>query len=79
LILQPIEGGGILMDSSSGNCFELNRLGAEIWQRLAAGSSPEQILAGLATSTAVPAEKLEADLRALLTELVRHGLLERRR
>jgi hypothetical protein len=79
LIFQSMESGGILMDSASGNCFELNRLGAEIWRRLEAGESTTQVLAALTTSSTVPPDRIEADLRALLTDLARHELLEPRR
>ena len=45
---QPIEGGAVLMDAATGECFELNRAGAEIWAMLTAGKTSEEIATALA-------------------------------
>ena len=63
------------MDMASGDCFELNRLGAEIRARLGQGESPRNWLPALATSYGLPAATVESDVRTLLEELTRSGLL----
>jgi hypothetical protein len=73
-----MDTGGILMDPVSGDCFELNRVGVQVWLRLAREESPDEVIAALSASYQVTPETLAADLRALMTELERHGLLERR-
>ena len=63
------------MDMASGDCFELNRIGAEIWSRLGKGESPSQLVANVAASYGLPAATVESDVRTLLEELTRSGLL----
>lgn len=67
----------VLLDPASGQYFELNSTGSLVWELLAASPSREELLAGLeAEFEAEPAE-LEADVDALLAELLGRGLVER--
>lgn len=79
VVMQPTESGAVLMDPVTGDCFELNGLGAEIWKLLAAGESSSQIAATLALRYDVPEMTVAADVQTLVTDLARHGLLELRR
>ncbi len=72
---QPIEGGAILIDSATGECFELNRVGAEIWAMLAAGDPTEQVVAALADRYHLTVELMRSDVRRLLEDLAEQGLL----
>jgi hypothetical protein len=75
VVTQSMDDGAILMDMASGDCFELNRIGAEIWRRLAAGESATQLVASVAASYGLPPATVEPDVRGLLEELTRSGLL----
>jgi hypothetical protein len=75
VVLQPTETGAVLMDVATGDCFELNRIGTEIWKRVTEGKSREAIVAALASEYDVPGPTLEADVGTLLRDLSRHGLL----
>ena len=75
VVTQGMTDGVILMDMASGDCFELNRIGAEIWSRVGSGESPTQLVASVAASYGLPAAAVESDVRNLLDELTRNGLL----
>lgn len=72
---RALSDGAVLVDMTTGNCFELNRIGAEIWELLAPGASEETICAALAERYPVERAVLVEDLRRLLEELQRHGLV----
>ena len=75
VVVQQTNDGAILMDMASGDCFELNRLGADVWGRLGKGESPAELVANVAASYDVPAAKVESDVQALLQLLTQNGLL----
>ena len=79
VVLQPMEGNAILMNKATGDCFELNRVGVEVWRRLGKGDLPEGIVSALANLYGIPVETVSSDIRDLLAQLSRHGLLESRR
>jgi hypothetical protein len=75
VVVQLTNDGAILMDMASGDCFELNRLGAEIWARLGKGESQAELVANVAASYGVPAATVDSDVKALLQLLTQNGLL----
>lgn len=75
VVVQPIDGGAVLMNIATGDCFELNRIGVEVWNGLANGHPMATIVAALASSYDRPLSAIEADVRALIADLTRHGLL----
>ena len=75
VVVQQTNDGAILMDMASGDCFELNRLGAEIWARLGKGESRTELVANLAASYGVPTATVDSDVKALLQLLTQNGLL----
>jgi len=75
VVVQQTNDGAILMDMASGDCFELNRIGAEIWSRVAAGEALAELVARMAATYGLPPAAVEADVRSLLAELTRNGLL----
>jgi len=79
VILQPMEAGAILMNKATGDCFELNRVGVEVWRRLGEGELPEVIVSELAILYGAPVATVSSDVSELLTQLSRHGLLESKR
>ena len=67
----------MLVDMTTGNCFELNQIGAEIWDLLSPGITEEAICTALAGRYSVERALLAGDVRTLLEELERHGLVEK--
>jgi ABC-type dipeptide/oligopeptide/nickel transport system permease subunit len=62
--------GAFILDQASGECFGLNRLGRDIWQRVAAGGDVEEIATSLAaTFPTVPRETIAKDLRQFIVAL----------
>jgi len=77
VVTQVTEDGAVLLEMGSGECFELNRSGAEIWSRIKDGEALATIVASVAKRYAIPESTAEADARQLMAELVRRGLLTR--
>ena len=75
VVTQATEAGAVLMDVATGDCFELNRIGAEVWRRLGTGQSPSGIVAALAASHDLATSVVEPDVRQLVADLLRHGLV----
>jgi hypothetical protein len=75
VVTQATPDGAVLMDMATSECFELNAVGAEIWTRLGRGESAPAIIQALGTSYPTPAGTIEADVQALLAELVQRRLL----
>jgi hypothetical protein len=76
LVLSQAAGSGlVLMEVNTGDCFELNRVGAEIWRGLSNGDTLADVITALARKYDVPAATLDADAHALLDDLLRRGLL----
>ena len=71
-----LEDGAVLVNMNSGACFELNRIGAEVWSLLASGTTEAAICATLAGRYEVERVVLEGDIRRLLEALVAAGLVE---
>jgi hypothetical protein len=75
VVMQPTDNGAVLMDPTTGNCYELNRIGAEIWKLLAAGQPDAEIASTLAARYGVPQSEVAADVARLLADLARHRLV----
>lgn len=67
--------GAIVLDTRTGDCFELNQTGASIWTRMKSGRTGREVLAALTAECAAPAAQIEADLRALLADFLARGML----
>jgi hypothetical protein len=73
--VRSVDDGAVLVDMRSGSCFELNRVGYEIWQLVAGGTTEATICAALVERYGHPRERVDADVRQLLGALVEHKLL----
>jgi len=69
------EGGSMLVDLKSGHCFQLNRVGADIWGFFQGGGSPSTIVDDLLGRYEIDRAKLEEDVGRLVRDLTGHGLL----
>ena len=76
VVLQPTETGAVLMDQATGDCFELNHVGAEIWKLLSEGATAEAIAVKLSASYDVSHAVVATDVQALVASLARHGLVD---
>ena len=74
--VRAVDDGAVLVNMRSGACFELNRMGFQIWELLAKGASPSSICEALVGRYEVADEVLVADVRALLDTLVQRKLIE---
>jgi hypothetical protein len=68
-------GGAVLMDTASGDCFELNRMGLEIWTALCDGRSAAEITDALVRRYAADQTTVASDVAALIEDLARSGIL----
>lgn len=75
LIETPLPDELILLDPSSGEMYSLNRTAQFVWERLGS-SSPDDIAAQLVEAFEITPECAEADVRALLADLAKAGLIE---
>ena len=73
-----LHGDGLVLlhtGKSKGLVFTSNRTGAQIWQGVASGQSPQAIAAQLSIEYGVPRAQVEDDTTAFLADLVHHGIL----
>jgi len=73
---QSIDLGAIVVDLKSGAAFELNRIGAEIWELMASPVPVHAICDVLATRYSVERQALDADVLMLIDALLRAGLAD---
>jgi Coenzyme PQQ synthesis protein D (PqqD) len=79
VLAQKTEDGAVLVETTTGDCFELNQLGAEIWAAIGKGDPLPQIVEALAKRYQVQTATIETDTRTLVEELAQRGLLVPRR
>ncbi len=70
-----IEGEMVLLDLTSGTYFGLNPVGAEIWNFVREEKSVQDIQQHLMSAYDVTAERCEAEVKALLSQLAEKGLV----
>lgn len=75
VVVQRMASGAILMDSVTGDCFELNAVGVEVWNEIERGIPPAEIIAAVAKNHRVDASRVAADIRSLLSNLHSHGIV----
>jgi hypothetical protein len=73
---RPISDGVILVNLESGQCWELNSVGALIWDRLSQGDSLDSISRVVAHTYSIDIEMARGDTEALLSNLVEQGIVE---
>jgi hypothetical protein len=72
---QRMETGAVLMDAASGDCFELNRIGAEVWEQIASGGEVAAMVTGLASRYGVAVDRVSEDVGTLIDQLLARGLV----
>ena len=66
----------ILFNLKSGTCYQLDSIGAEIWNQLAAGRTPRTAARKIAAQYGVPAIQVERDVLSLIAHLRASRLLD---
>ncbi|MEA2696692.1 MAG: hypothetical protein QOI66_963 [Myxococcales bacterium] len=72
---QRMEAGAVLMDAATGECFELNRVGAEVWEQIASGGDMTKVVTVLANRYGVAEARISADIAKLIDEMLARGLV----
>jgi hypothetical protein len=72
------DDGIVFLQVRSGTVFKSNRIGAEIWKRLADGENVDSIAANLSRQYTVSCERALADARNFVSELESRSLVTRR-
>jgi hypothetical protein len=75
IVSRPFDKGAILMNTSTGDCFELNAVGASLWDLIGRGLELEAITAEIVRAYAVDPAIACADLLRLVDELARQGVV----
>jgi Coenzyme PQQ synthesis protein D (PqqD) len=78
VVSQPTKDGAVLLEMTTGDCFELNQVGAEIWSALATGQPLDDIVVALTRRYELPPSAIETDVRTLIEDLLGKGLLQSR-
>ena len=79
VVAQQISTGSVLMDVATGDCYELNHVGAQIWSRLASGEEVPTIAPALSAEYGIPIDQAAADVEILMTDLTKEWPFDRRR
>jgi hypothetical protein len=67
--------GAVLIDSTTGECFELNRTGARLWESLARGDELDAVVDAIAAESSVQRSIVAADTAILIDALARRGII----
>jgi hypothetical protein len=78
VILQAMGETALLMNAETGDCFELNRVGNDVWVELLKGKSIPEIVDAIADRYATDRAAVITDVTALMAALSRHGILTSR-
>ena len=75
VLSQEIKGETVLLDLASERYFGLDAVGTRLWQLLNERYSRDQLITAMLEEFEVEREQLEADIDALLEELISAGLI----
>lgn len=75
VLARRLPGGAVLVHLETNRIFELNETGARVWELLSEGLDKGQILQRLIEEFAVEPALAAEDLRTVLEQLEREGLL----
>jgi hypothetical protein len=75
VVATAMPDGAVLIDSATGECFELNRVGARVWERLQRGEDLVAIVDALAAEYALERSRVSTDVTNLVESLARHGIV----
>ena len=73
--VRALGDGAVLVDTNSGDCFELNQIGFEVWKGLEQGRSATEICDTLVGTYRIEPAVIAGDVRSLLASLVEARLV----
>jgi hypothetical protein len=74
VVFQELDGEAVLVHLDRGTCFTLDPIGTRIWQLIGDGAAIPDIIEALRLEFDAASEVVEADVRALLAELLSREL-----
>ncbi len=75
VLLQVVDDEVLLFDSSNGQFFTINDIGAGIWEVMQDYSTLDNVLQELKSYFDIPREKLSSDVLAFADSLVKQGII----
>lgn len=75
IVSRDMDKGAVLMNTMSGSCYELNSVGAVIWEHLVRGTPLRAIAETLASDYNVERIILDADIVRLVDDLATQGIV----
>jgi hypothetical protein len=75
IVVRQMSGGAVLMNTMSGDFFELNAVGARVWDAIGRGTPLPALVDDLSRAYTVQRETVAGDLLSLVDELARRGLV----
>jgi hypothetical protein len=75
ILARRMDAGAILMNTASGDCFELNAVGARVWDLIGRGYALEAILDQVVSTYAIDRATARDDLQRLIGELAQKGIV----
>ena len=76
VVVNPIDGGSIVVNLETGKTWKLNRVGAAVCRGIEQGSDLPSITHDVAAQYGVDVVMVRRDVEALIAELLREGLVE---
>jgi hypothetical protein len=75
VVSRQMDQGAVLMNTASGDCFELNSVGASVWDFIGRGLGLEAIVAEMVKKYNVDEATARADLLLLVNDLAGRGIV----
>jgi hypothetical protein len=75
IVAQKMAKGAVLMNTANGECFELNVVGAAVWEHLGQGAPLPVLVETIADHYGVDRETVAADVLRLIDDLARQGIV----
>lgn len=76
VVTRPIEGGLAVLNLSTGECYELNEVGARVWALLSEGQTVEEVAGTVSGEYDVAVDVALQDVGAVIGQLTAQRLLE---
>jgi hypothetical protein len=75
VVVKPMPTGAVLMHTVTGECFELNRLGAEIWKEIERGAFSSDTAHQIADRYKISAQTVADDVSRLIEQFLRQDIV----
>jgi hypothetical protein len=75
IVTRPMAEGAVLMNATSGDCFELNAVGARVWDEIGRGVKLRELVQNLARDYGEDPATVGADVLRVIDDLARQGIV----